>query len=563
MSDLAFVEQEVLDRARELVPNFEHVLVGARRATESQKGETIRHAVRANWPAVLWSMLFSTALIMEGYDTALIGNFYALPAFASKYGEQIGLTGTYTVTAAWQTGLSVAGQIGSIIGLFLNGWACDHFGYKPTMLFGLVLMTATIFIPSFATNIQTLLAGQILQGIPWGIFQTLTTSYAADITPLNLRPYLTTYVNLSWVFGQLLAQGVLRGLVTWTSQWGYRLPFMLQWIFPALLIPGVIFAPESPAYLVRRNKVPEAINSVQRLTASTTPQAVEDTVNLMIYTNAVEASMAIDTSYHECFKGHDRRRTEVAVGAWISQVTCGSGLSFYAAYFLLQAGVDVSDSFTLAVSQSAIGVVGTLVAWLLLAHVGRRRLYLVGLGILLVILIVIGGLGWMTDHSKSGWAVGGLLLFWAAVYDGTLGPACYILVAETPSTRLRVKTIAIARSAYNVGLIVVLVILPYMINPLEWNWQAKSGLFWAGTCLITLFWVIFRLPETKGRTPGELDVLFENKVPAWRFASTKVDQFQSEQEGAHGNGDLDAVAMTKLAEAEKEEIELRERHVHA
>ena len=65
----------------------------------------------------------------------------------------------------------------------------------------------------------------------------------------------------------------------------------------------------------------------------------------------------------------------------------------------------------------------------------------------------------------------------------------------------------IARSAYNVGLILILVVLPYMINPLEWNWQAKSGLFWGGTCVITLFWVIFRLPETKGRTPGALRVV--------------------------------------------------------
>ena len=96
-------------------------------------------------------------------------------------------------------------------------------------------------------------------------------------------------------------------------------------IWPALLIPGVIFAPESPAYLVRRNKIPQAVKSVQRLTASTSPQAVEDSVNLMVYTNAVEAAMAINTSYTECFKGHDRRRTEIAVGAWISQVTCGSG----------------------------------------------------------------------------------------------------------------------------------------------------------------------------------------------------------------------------------------------
>lgn len=36
-------------------------------------------------------------------------------------------------------------------------------------------------------------------GIPWGIFQTLTTSYAAEVTPTHLRTYLTTYVNLCYV----------------------------------------------------------------------------------------------------------------------------------------------------------------------------------------------------------------------------------------------------------------------------------------------------------------------------------------------------------------------------
>ena len=62
MSELAFLDQEVLDKAAASVPNFGNVLLGARRATETQKAETLRQAIRANWPAVLWSMLFSTAL---------------------------------------------------------------------------------------------------------------------------------------------------------------------------------------------------------------------------------------------------------------------------------------------------------------------------------------------------------------------------------------------------------------------------------------------------------------------------------------------------------------------
>ena len=87
----------------------------------------------------------------------------------------------------------------------------------------LILMIAFIFMPFFASNIETILAGAILQGIPWGVFQTLTVTYASEVTPVVLRPYLTTYVNLCWVIGQFIAAGVLRGFLNRTDQWAYRM----------------------------------------------------------------------------------------------------------------------------------------------------------------------------------------------------------------------------------------------------------------------------------------------------------------------------------------------------
>lgn len=114
-------------------------------------------------------------------------------------------------------------QVGEIIGLYLNGYVSEKIGYKRTMQGAMVLMIAFLFIPFFAQNIQTLLAGAILQGIPWGVFQTLSTTYASEVMPVCLRAYLTTYVNLCWVFGQLIGAGVLRGFLTRTDQWAYRM----------------------------------------------------------------------------------------------------------------------------------------------------------------------------------------------------------------------------------------------------------------------------------------------------------------------------------------------------
>lgn len=60
---------------------------------------------------------------------------------------------------------------------------------------------------------------------------------------------------------------------------------------------------------------------------------------------------------------------------------------------------------------------------------------------------------------------------------------------------------------------------------LAWNWGAKTGLFYAGTNLLCNIWCWFRLPETKDRTFGEIDLMFDNHVPARKFKYTTVDQF--------------------------------------
>ena len=70
---------------------------------------------------------------MEGFDVVLINNFYALPQFAQKYGILLP-SGKYTVSTQWQAGLSNGAQVGEIIGLTINGWASERFGYRKTML---------------------------------------------------------------------------------------------------------------------------------------------------------------------------------------------------------------------------------------------------------------------------------------------------------------------------------------------------------------------------------------------------------------------------------------------
>jgi SP family general alpha glucoside:H+ symporter-like MFS transporter len=146
-----------------------------------------------------------------------------------------------------------------------------------------------------------------------------------------------------------------------------------------------------------------------------------------------------------------------------------------------------------------------------------------GLAFMFVCLIAIGGLGFAKSDQAS-LAVGILLVISTLCNMITVGPVCYPIVAETPSGRLRYKTIVIGRVVYNLTGIFSNSVTPRMISATSWGWGAKAGFFYAGTNLLCLAWCYFRLPETKDRTFGEIDILFENKVPARKFKYTKADR---------------------------------------
>lgn len=514
--------------------NFSETIHDAQAATTKEHSMTLWEGLRLYPKAIGWSVLLSTAIVMEGYDVVLMGSFYAMDPFNKKYGD-LQPDGTYQLTAQWQSGLSNAMAVGSFIGLFITGFVSERLGYRRTMLYALTAIIGAIFVLFFAPNLPTLLVGEILMGLPLGVFQTLTVTYASEVCPVVLRCYLTTYVNLCWVMGQLIASGVLRGLISRSDEWAYRIPFAIQWVWPIPIIIGVFLAPESPWWLVRQGREADAVTALKRLTSkSNVDFNAEETVAMMVYTNELEKEIEAGTTYLDCFKGVDLRRTEVVCFTWAAQNLCGAGLMGYSTYFYLQAGLATENAFNMALGQYAIGVFGTLSSWVLMTHFGRRSLYVSGLSMLFVLLLGIGFVSLAGTHNiAASWATGSLLLVYTFIYDATVGPVCYSLVSELSSTRLRAKTIVLSRNLYNLFSIVNGVIIPYMLNPTAWNWRGKAGFFWACFCFLCVIWTYFRLPEPKGRTYAELDVLFQQRVSARKFSQTKVDPFH------HGPGGND------------------------
>jgi len=102
---------------------------------------------------------------MEGYDTNLLGSFFAFPVFAKRNSKLLP-NGEYQVNVGWQTGLMDGAQVEFMVGLAINRIMCDEVRYKKTYYMALILMTAAIFTPLFATSDAMLLAGQVVSGIP-------------------------------------------------------------------------------------------------------------------------------------------------------------------------------------------------------------------------------------------------------------------------------------------------------------------------------------------------------------------------------------------------------------
>lgn len=438
-------------------------------------------------------------------------------------------------------------MIGQIIGLAIAGLVVQKIGYKKTMIGALSLMICFIFIPVFAPSRQVLLLGEVVQGIPWGVFETMPAAYASEISPTVLRPYLTTFANLCWIIGQLLASGTLRGFLGRDAgdDWSYRIPFALQWIWPVPILIAVMFAPESPWWLERRGHTGEARRALGQ-TSTADEQDLDHSLLLIQHTiltetrnhqegQEVQQEQTVfrrvkDTlkSYRELFRDVDRRRTEITCGTWISQSLCGSNLMAFAPVFFRAAGLDAAEAYTVQLAVMAAGALGTVAAWFMMKRLGRRDMYVWGLFGMAMTLLVIGILGCLPQKQIGlPFALATLLGVNIVLYQLSVGPTCYSIVTEIPSTRLRAATVALARICYNLCGIFSVVMNPLMLATKGWDWGAKAALFWAGLCTCCWAWAYFRLPEPKGRNFGELDTLFLMKVPARKFKTWPVDQFGS------------------------------------
>lgn len=92
-------------------------------------------------PAAIYSCLLSMALVMEGMDVGLINNFFAHPAYQRRFGNTYNADGDLVVSTQWQTIIGAGNNVGSILGLLVNGYIQSRYGSRRVYLVGLFVTT--------------------------------------------------------------------------------------------------------------------------------------------------------------------------------------------------------------------------------------------------------------------------------------------------------------------------------------------------------------------------------------------------------------------------------------
>ncbi|RYP80344.1 hypothetical protein DL769_002524 [Monosporascus sp. CRB-8-3] len=183
----------------------------------------------------LYFMLIPTCMgiqITSGFHSQMVNAMQILPSWVNFFGNPQGsLKGI----------IAAAYPLGAVLSLPLIPVINDRFGRRWSIFVGSSIMVVASLIQGFATNGSSLI-GEL--GYP------------------NERAVLTSLFSVSYFIGQITAAGICFGTNSMLTDWGWRVPSLLQ-IAPSMLqLAFVFFVPESPRWLVARDRSDEALKTL-------------------------------------------------------------------------------------------------------------------------------------------------------------------------------------------------------------------------------------------------------------------------------------------------------------
>ncbi|KAF2182994.1 general substrate transporter [Zopfia rhizophila CBS 207.26] len=453
-----------------------------------------------------------------GIDFGLIGGLQAMPGFLMIYGHKdpnspIG----YNISPGRQQLISSLMTLGAFISSSSAGILASKLGRRPCLWMACILCCVSNVVMMATTNMHGLYAGRFLIGIANGWFMTFSQLYIQESSPARYRGTLISIFQFWTSIGSLIGTVVDNFTAPIMGKNSYIIPLSLIYIVPFILSIGLFFIPESPRWLLLREKEETARKSLLWLRPN--KEAVPEEMAEIQSAILAEKELASSASLIDLVKNPiDRRRTLLAVGAISTQAASGAMFMIaYGTYFFEMA--HVGNAFQNSCILTAVGVVVIIINSTVISKFGRRRVFLMG-GMAICgasQLIVAAVYNVRPNTVGTGKVIVAMSVVYIMGYNGMVATYAWLAGGEIPSQRLRSYTFGIAASIGFAGAWLATFTAPYFINPDALNWGPKYGYIWAPSCFLTVAWVYFFLPEIKNRTLEEIDEMFEAKLPAKKF----------------------------------------------
>ena len=457
-----------------------------------------------------------------GFDTAVING--AVPVLNAMFmdpdsGFAGGLEITEAARNAW-VGQSVAlALIGAAVGAFLAGPITNKIGRKKSMVIAAVLFLASAIGSGLPVTIFDFTFWRFIGGMAFGAASVIAPAYIAEVSPAHLRGRLGSMQQLAIVVGIFVA--LMSNLLIARDAGGAAQPWIggfaaWKWMFWIEVIPAAAYGilalgiPESPRYLVIQDRDEEARGVLTKVLG----KAGSDTKVKEIHESlsSEHKPRLADILGPVVFK----KIVWLGIGLSVFQQFVGINVVFYYSNLLWQAvGLTEADAFINTAIGGGTNVLTTFIAIALVDKIGRKPLLIFGS---LLMMLSLGTMAFIFQSSldtegvldltgdnagKGKIALVALNLFIVG-FGASWGPIVWVMLGEMFSNQIRGAGLAVAASAQWGANYLISATFPVMLGI---SLGFAYG-FYAVSALMSLLFVMFLIPETKGReleTMGELE----------------------------------------------------------
>lgn len=423
--------------------------------------------------------------LLFGYDTAVIAG--AIGPLTTKFDLSPAMVGWAVSSAIW----------GCVFGAMMAGYMSDQWGRKKVLILTAVLFTISAIGSAIPSTLLTFVIARFIGGLGIGAASMLSPLYIAEIAPSDKRGRLVTLYQLAIVIGINLIyfvnmQIAAAGDETWNVEVGWR--YMLgSGVIPALLFLVLLFlVPESPRWLIKRNKNEEALNTLER---------VNGTDKAGVIFNEIKSTLNEEAgTIRELFAPGLRRALAVGIVlALFSQITGINAIIYYAPEIFKSAGVASGSALAQTFLIGIVNTIFTFVALWLIDIAGRKKLLLWGVTGMVICLL---GTGLCFYLDVVGVWLLIFILGYIACFASSLGPIPWVIMSEIFPTKIRGTAMSLATLVLWIGVVLITQLTPMLLESV--GGAFTFWLFMVNAIILVVFtWL--RIPETKNRTLEEIE----------------------------------------------------------